>query len=69
MTTLSACCGKPPAPQVFQHANLTAACPAAPEFDGTTSDDLVDAYLNLSAQYTDCATRHNALVDSLGPTP
>lgn len=65
MATLSACCGKPPAPQVFQHANLTAKCPEPAPFDGSTSDDIVDAYLDLAAQYKDCAIRHNALVESL----
>lgn len=65
MTTLSACSGKQPAPQVFQHANLVAKCDEAPAFDGRTSDDVVDAYLGLSARYADCATRHNALVESL----
>lgn len=67
MTTLSACCEKPASPQVFQPANLTAACPAVPAFEGRTSDDLVSAYLDMAALYADCSTRHNALVESLRP--
>lgn len=69
MTILSACSGTPPSPQVFYHANLTAKCEDAPPFEGATSDDLVDAHLDLTAQYADCATRHNALVEALAGKP
>lgn len=69
MTILSACSETQPAPQVFYHANLTARCSDAPPFEGATSDDLVDAHLYLNAAYSDCATRHNALVGAIAVTP
>ncbi|MDY3551382.1 hypothetical protein R5W24_000458 [Gemmata sp. JC717] len=65
MTTLSACSGTPPVPRAYQNANLVAECRAAPTFEGRTSDDLVSAYLRLSALYAECAARHNALADSV----
>ena len=66
MLTLCAC-SKTPAATTPPPANLTVKCPGVPAFQGTTSDDLVSAHLDLIGQYRECATRHNALVDSLGP--
>jgi hypothetical protein len=68
-TTLSACCGTSPTPQVSHSANLTAVCEALPAFDGTTSDDLVDDYLHLASLYKECSLRHSGLVDALQVTP
>lgn len=58
--TSSACSATPPA-ALTPPANLSAPCAPLPEFDGQTSDDLAQSYLDLVAIYNDCAIRHNGL--------
>jgi hypothetical protein len=55
----------PPLLPISLPANLTAPCAPLPPFEGKTSDDLVDSYLELTSYYKDCSTRHAGLIEAV----
>ena len=58
-------CSEMPALVLPPPANLTVECPPVPPFEGSTSDDLISAHIEVIGLYRDCSVRHNALVDGL----
>ena len=64
---LSACTTPPPIkPNVPYQENLLTKCPVKlPRINGVTGKDIAETLLILTPQYSDCAARHNQLVDEI----
>nr|WP_254305154.1 hypothetical protein [Rahnella aceris] len=64
---LSACTTPlPTKPNVPYQENLLTKCPVKlPRINGVTGKDITEPLLILTPQYSDCAARHNQLVDEI----
>ena len=58
----------PPKQAVIQE-NLLSKCDVLPELEGGAGSDAYVWGLRVVAQYNDCATRHNGLVDAIRTEP
>ena len=67
LLSLSACSTTPSIkPSVPYQENLLTKCPVKlPRINGVTGKDIAETLLILTPQYSECAARHNQLVDEI----